>query len=134
MNALDSPGSGPCPLTADAASHGLGGTWTVTSLPSGGCNYSQGSRTILISEVPAPKDKKGRAAALAQTRKPCDVGSTEVVSAVGEAFVCRQGTLVEAATIAGGRLVVVCTAAGTDPAQLPEIRTSLRTLLAQVDS
>ena len=118
-----------CPFSADEVSASLGGAWVVSSLPSGGCNYTQGSRTILVSELPLPKDARGRHAALAQTRKPCDAGSTVAVPGPAEAFVCRQGTMVEAAAVAEGRLVVACTEAGSDPARLPGIRAALCALV-----
>jgi hypothetical protein len=48
------------------------------------------------------------------------------------AFVCRQHTLVEAAAISGNRLLVLCTAAGSDDAALADVRSELRTLIAAV--
>jgi hypothetical protein len=120
-----------CLFSADDVSEVFGGRWTVSSLPSGGCNYSQNNRSILVSEVPLPKDARGRHAALVQTRKPCDAGSAQSVASLPDAFVCRQGTLLEAATIAAGRLVVVCTEAGSDPAAVPGARAALGALLAR---
>ncbi len=122
-----------CRFSAGDVSAALGGVWTVTSLPSGGCTYSKDGRTILVSEVPLPRDHAARTAALAQSRRPCDTGSAQQLARAAGAFVCRQGTLVEAATIAGDHLVVAYTAAGSDPAQLPGIRESLTRLLARLD-
>jgi hypothetical protein len=120
-----------CLFSAGEVSEVLGGRWTVSSLPSGGCNYSQNSRSILVSEAPLPRDARGRQAALVQTRKPCDAGSAQSVASVPDAFVCRQGTLLEAATIVAGRLVVVCTEAGSNPAEVPGVRAALGALLAR---
>ncbi len=134
-NAMDQPADSgdvsTCPFSAGEVSAALGGQWTVASLPSGGCNYAQGTRTILVSEVPLPKDARGRHAALAQTRRPCDAGSAQSVASSRDAFVCRQGTLLEAATISHGRLVVVCADAGTDPTAVPGIRAALGALVAR---
>jgi hypothetical protein len=133
-NALaGSPASGDassCPIDADAISAVLGGRWQVSSLPSGGCNYTHEGRSILISTVPLPKDAAGQQAALARARKPCDAGSAKLLR--GDAFVCRQDTLLEAAAISGHRLLVVCTAAGTDPTKVPGIRAQLGTLVSAV--
>jgi hypothetical protein len=132
---LDMPvvdGGGSCPFTAAEVSGALGGTWSMSSLSSGGCSYAQGARRILASEVPLPRDADGRHSALAQTRRPCDPGSEQPVPNAPEAFVCQQGTLVQAVTVSGGHLVVVYTAAGPDPAQVPGIQTMLSTLLARV--
>lgn len=133
-NALADPAGGgdpsTCPIDADAINAVLGGTWQVSSLPSGGCNYTHDGRSILISTVPLPKDAAGRAAALARARKPCDAGSAKLLS--DDAFVCRQDTLVEAAAISGHHLLVVCTAAGTDATKVPGIRSQLGTLVSAV--
>src|SRR5689334_11698901 len=131
-NAVDAPVAGSargCPLGSDAVASALGGRWTVASRPSGGCNYTSGGRTILISAVPLPKDAAGRVAALARVRHPCNPNSTESLAA--GAFVCEQGSLVEAATSSGDHLLVLCTAAGTDAAQVPGIRKQLQTLVAR---
>lgn len=132
-NAVDEPvagSAGGCPLGSDAVASALGGRWTVASRPSGGCNYTSDGRTILISTVPLPKDAPGRVAALARVRRPCNAHSTEVLP--GGAFVCEQGSLVEAATVAGDRLLVLCTAAGADTGLVSGIRTQLRTLVGRL--
>jgi hypothetical protein len=134
-DALDMPvvdGGGSCPFTASEVTGALGGAWSISSLPSGGCSYAQGARHILASEVPLPRGADGRHTALAQTRRPCDAGTAQPVASAPGAFVCQQGTLVEAVTVAGGHLVVVCTAAGPDPAKVPGIQTMLSTLVARV--
>ncbi len=121
-----------CPFDAGEVSSALGGQWTVTSLPSGGgCNYTQGTRSILVSDVPLPKDVRGQHAAMAQTRKPCDRGSAQAVAPGRDAFVCRQGTLLEAVTTSGGHLLVVCTEAGSDPVEATNIRAALGKLVAR---
>ena len=133
-NALDVPavdGGGSCPFTAAEVSGALGGTWSMSSLSSGGCSYTRGDRRILASDVPLPRDADGRHSALAQTRRPCNAGSERAVPTAPGAFVCQQGTLVEAVTVSGGNLVVVYTAAGPDPAQVPGIQTMLSTLLVR---
>jgi hypothetical protein len=130
-NALAAPtGSGPCPFAAGAVDAVLGAGWTASSLPTGGCSYTRGSRSILLSTVPLPTDAKGRDAALTRVRKPCDAGSTRpLAGAVPGSFVCRQDSLVEAATVSGDHLLVLCTAAGPDPAQVPARQTQLGALL-----
>jgi hypothetical protein len=135
--ALDMPGvevdgGGLCPFTAAEVSGALGGKWSMSSLSSGSCSYVQDARRILASEVPLPRDADGRHSALAQTRRPCDPGSERPVPNAPSAFVCQQGTLVEAVTVSGGHLVVVYTAAGPDPTQVPGIQTMLSTLVARV--
>lgn len=130
-NALDLPAGGDpadCPIGAAVVDAALGGTWKVSSLPSGGCNYTHGNRTILVSTLPLPKQAAGRRAALDRARHPCDAGSARMLG--GDAFVCRQDALLEAATIAGDRLLVLCTAAGPDAAQVPAIQNQLGTLVA----
>ena len=102
----------------------------VTSLPSGGCTYTSGARTVLVSTVPLPKSAAGRNAALARMRGSCAAGSLKTITA--EAFACRQDSLVEAAAVAGNHLVVLCTAAGQDAAQLPVLRDQLAALLGHV--
>ena len=132
-NALQAPastGSGTCPFGAGAVDAAFGGGWTVSSLPTGGCNYTRSGRSILVSTVPLPKDAKGRAAALTRVRKPCDSGSTQTLTdAAPGSFVCRQEALVEAATISGDHLLVLCTAAGSDAAQVPAIQAQLGALI-----
>lgn len=132
-NAVAVPPAGStaaCPLRPSDVDAALGGRWTVSSLPSGGCDYSRDGRTILVSTVPLPKDAAGRVAALAQVRKPCDAAST--LSLPMGAFVCRQDTLLEAATISGDHLLIMCTVAGSDTAQLPGRQAQLRTLVGSV--
>ena len=132
-NALDVPTGGDpssCPIGATAIDAALGGPWKVSSLPSGGCNYTHDDRTILVSTVPLPKDAAGRRTALARARKPCDANSARTLR--GDAFVCRQDMLVEAAGIAGDHLLVLCTAVGSDPTQVPAIRSQLSTLVSAV--
>jgi hypothetical protein len=132
-NALDLPAGGDpssCPISAAAIGTALGGRWTVSGVPSGGCNYTNGDRTVLVSTVPLPKDAAGRDAALARVRKPCDAGSTTLLP--GHAFVCRQDMLVEAAAISGDHLLVLCTAAGSDATRAADIRTRLGTLVSAV--
>lgn len=132
-NAVAMPAAGntaACPLRPSDVDHALGGRWTVSSLPSGGCNYTRGGRTILVSTVPLPNDAAGRVAALAQVRKPCDAGSTQALP-VG-AFVCRQDALLEAAAISGDHLLVMCTVAGSDAAKVPGIQAELRALIGSV--
>lgn len=127
------PGSpASCPFSAAEVGEALGGQWQAASLPSGGCHYTQDGRTILVSAVPVPKDPAKRTAALAQVRKPCDAGSTQVLRAAASgSFVCRQDTLVEAATISGDHLIVVCTPAGSDPSALPALQTALSALVSR---
>lgn len=119
-----------CPFAARDVSRVLGGQWTVSSLPSGGCTYANGGRTVLVSTVPLPKDAAGRTAAFARMRGSCAAGSLKTISEA--AFVCRQDSLVEAVAVAGDHLVVVCTAAGQDAAQLPALREQLAALLGRV--
>jgi hypothetical protein len=132
-NALDVPTGGDpstCPIGAAAFDAALGGPWKVSSLPSGGCNYRHDDRTILVSTVPLPTDAAGRRAALARARKPCDAGSARMLRS--DAFVCQQDTLVEAAAVSGDHLLVLCTAAGPDAAQVPAIRVQLSRLVSSV--
>jgi hypothetical protein len=117
-----------CPFAAHDVSRALGGQWTVSSLPSGGCTYANGGRTVLVSTVPLPKDTTGRTAALARMRASCAAGSLKAITEAS--FVCRQDSLIEAVAVAGDHLVVVCTAAGQDAAQLPVLRDELAALLA----
>lgn len=119
-----------CPLAASDVAGALGGTWTVSSLASGGCTYASGGRSIQASTVPLPTNAAGRTAALARLRNSCAAGSLETIGAA--AFVCRQDTLVEAVTVSGDHLFVVCTAVGQDPAQLRAERDELATLLGRV--
>lgn len=119
-----------CPLSARDVAGALGGKWTVSSLPSGGCAYADGARSIQASTVPLPKDAAGRTAALARLRGSCTAGSLETIS--GAAFACREDTLVEAVAVVGGHLLVVCTPLGPDPARLPAERDELATLLAHL--
>src|SRR6266536_3425545 len=128
-NAVQVPAAGDCPFDVAVVDAAVGGRWTVSGLPSGGCTYTRGSRTILVSAVPLPTDAAGRQAALARVRNSCDAGSTKPVRVDG--FVCRQDSLVEAATIFGDHLLVLCTAAGPDAAQVPGIRAQLATLLSR---
>jgi hypothetical protein len=129
----DGDGDTPtCPLGPAEVSAALGGVWAVSSRPSGGCDYTYGGRTILVSTVPLPGDAAGHAAALARVRQPCDAGSTQVLPVGG--FVCRRDTLFEAATVAGDRLLVLCTSAGSDPAQARGLQVRLGTLLAAITS
>jgi hypothetical protein len=132
-NAVEASSAGSardCPLDAAAVASALGGRWRVASLPSGGCNYTSGGRTILISTVPLPRDAAGRIAALARVRRPCDATSTESLPA--GAFVCQQDSLVEAAAISGDHLLVLCTAAGTGAGQVAGIQSQLRTLVTRL--
>ena len=62
-------------------------------------------------------------------RNSCAAGSLTMITAA--AFACRQDSLVEAVAVAGDHLVVLCTAAGEDAAQLPAVRDQLATLLAR---
>jgi len=132
MPGVQVEGGGSCPFTAAEVSGALGGTWSMSSLSSGSCSYVQDARRILASEVPLPRDADGRHSALAQTRRPCDPGSERRVPNAPSAFVCQQGTLVEAVTVSGGQLVVVYTAVGPDPTQVPGIETMLSVLVARV--
>src|SRR5215468_4297731 len=125
----EAPGTSGCPFAARDVSGALGGQWTVSSLPSGGCTYAKGGRTILVSTVPLPHNAAGRTAALARMRNSCAAGSLTMITAA--AFACRQDSLVEAVAVAGDHLVVLCTAAGEDAAQLPAVRDQLATLLAR---
>lgn len=128
--ATGSPAS--CPFSAADVGEALGGQWQAASLPSGGCHYTHDGRTILVSAVPVPKDPAQRAAALAQVRKPCDAGSTHLLRAAASgSFVCRRETLVEAATISGDHLVVVCTPAGSDPSAVPVLQKALSALVSR---
>jgi len=134
-NAVQAPAAGDvdaCPFAATDVDAVLGGRWTVSNASGGGCNYTGGGRTILVSTVPLPKGAQARQAALARVRKPCDAGSTQTLAASeAGAFACQQDTLVEAATIAGDHLLVLCTAAGSDPAQVPGIQAQLGDLLSR---
>jgi hypothetical protein len=116
-----------CPFATREVARALGGRWTVSSLPSGGCTYASGARTVLVSTVPLPKNAAGRSAALARMRGSCAAGSLKTITA--QAFACRQDSLVEAVAVAGNHLVVLCTAAGQDAAQLPALRDQLAALL-----
>jgi hypothetical protein len=118
-----------CAFPVGDVAHALGGRWTVSSLPSGGCTYADGGRTILVSTVPLPKSAAGRTAAFVRMRGSCAAGSLKTISAA--AFVCRQDTLVEAVAVAGDHLVVLCTAAGQNAAQLPVLREQLAALLSR---
>jgi hypothetical protein len=132
-NALAVPTGGDpstCPIGAAAIDAALGGPWKVSRRPSGGCNYTHDDRTILVSTVPLPKDAAGRRAALVRARRTCDAGSAQTLRA--GAFVCRQDMLLEAATIAGDHLLVLCTAAGPDATQVPAIRIQLGKLVSAV--
>jgi hypothetical protein len=118
-----------CPFAAHDVARALGGQWTVSGLPSGGCTYASGGRSILVSTVPLPTDAAGRSAALSRMRGSCAAGSLKTISAT--AFACRQDSLVEAVAVAGDHLLVMCTAAGPDATQLPGLRDQLATLLAR---
>jgi hypothetical protein len=118
-----------CPFAARDVAGALGGKWTASSLPSGGCTYAKGGRTILVSTVPLPRDAAGRTAALARMRGSCAAGSLKRITT--QAFVCQQDSLVEAVAVAGNHLVVLCTAADQDAAQLPVLRDQLAALLAR---
>jgi hypothetical protein len=125
----EASGAGACPFAARDVASALGGRWTVSSLPSGGCTYANGVRTILVSTVPLPREATGRTAALARMRGSCAEGSLKKISTA--AFVCRQDSLVEAVAVTGDHLVVLCTAAGSAAAQLPVVRDQLAALLAR---
>ncbi|HEY3714952.1 MAG TPA: hypothetical protein VGL39_10535 [Jatrophihabitantaceae bacterium] len=133
-NAVEAPAAGDvgaCPFAATDVEAILGGRWAVSNAPSGGCNYTADGRTILVSTVPLPQGAQARQAALARVRKPCDAASTQTLAGAGPgAFVCQQDTLVEAATISGDHLLVLCTAAGSDPAQVPGIQAQLGDLVS----
>ena len=126
-NAHDVPAApGSCPFTTAQVGQAFGGRWTASGLSGGGCSYRQRARTVVISAVPLPRAATSRQAALDRIRKACDPGSAQPVGSGG--FVCRQDALVEAATIAGNRLLVLCSTAGTDAAQASALRNALGTL------
>src|SRR5882762_998123 len=91
-DAVEAPAAGDvgtCPFAATDVDAVLGGRWTVSNAPGGGCNYTGGGRTILVSTVPLPKGAQARQAALARVRKPCDAGSTQTLAASeAGAFAC----------------------------------------------
>jgi hypothetical protein len=122
-------GADACPFAASDVAGALGGQWTVSSLPSGGCTYANGGRSIQVSTVPLPKGAASRTEALARLRRSCAAGSLKMIGAV--AFVCRQDTLVEAVATSGDHLLVLCTAAGQEATQLPVVRAQLTALLAR---